>query len=80
MVKFILHVYLCIIYVKAFCRVTGEICKPRMNGFRVFLTPSEDTSGEVPVYTCEIESPGPVITVPLEGKVGRYCICMDDRK
>ena len=53
------------------CYNTGEVCYKRMNGFRVFVTPSEDTTDKEPVYTSRVENPGPVITIDLEWKVGR---------
>ena len=58
----------CYIYL---CVLTGVSCRQRMNGFRVFVTKSENTTDEAPVYTSTVNQPGPVIDIPLDWPAGR---------
>ena len=52
--------------------LTGEMCRSRMNGFRVFVSRTEDTSNTVPVFTSIQDEPGPIIRVlPKKGTYGR---------
>lgn len=52
--------------------LVGEPCRVRMNGFRVFVTLTEDTSDIKPVYVSVEDEPGPTIRIPFrQGIPGR---------